>query len=224
MSQNFSKLLWISLTVLLCLDLSCVQKRVALPQFRGGDIREALAEKRRVTEMEATFALSFGRSAADAGVDMRTDGALTIAGTGDLDLRLYTFGFLAMELTSQDGEVRSSPKLEANKRLLLTEGLRDCIFWWNLGDFSVEEEAGWYLLRSDSRRVWVDKKSFLPLRQVVTLADGKELSIFYEEPVQEKDRWYQSRVRIEFLDYAASLSVKTLEVRPAEPACVYCAL
>ncbi|MBA4372399.1 MAG: hypothetical protein C0402_06005 [Thermodesulfovibrio sp.] len=224
MFRNVLRLFWISLFPLLLMTTSCTQKRVALPVFQGGDIHAALAEKRAVTDIETTFSISLGRSDEISGADMRGDGALTISDSGDLDLRIYTLGFLAMELTARDGLVRGSPGLETTKKLLLTEGLRQCIFWWKLGDFVITEESGTYLLRNGNRRVWVDEKSFLPLRQIVFLDDGKQLNIYYEEPVQENNRWYQSRIRIEFLQYALSLSIKTLEVKPAEAACSYCSL
>jgi hypothetical protein len=232
MLRNVLRLFWISLFPLLLLAPACAQKRVALPSFQGGDIRAALAEKRTVTDIETTFLIALGRSDEKGGAEMWGDGALTISNSrsnsgsnsGDLDLRIYTFGFLAMEVTARDGVVKSSPNLEPTKRLLLTEGLRDCIFWWNMGDFVVDEEEDMYVLHNDSRTVWVNKKSFLPLRQVVSLDDGNQLNIFYDEPAQENNRWYQSRMRIEFLQYAVSLSVKTLDAKPSGTACTYCTL
>lgn len=223
MSRNVLKLYWISLVPLLLLASSCATKRPdlqSLPSFQGGDIRAALAEKRLVTDIETTFAVAFNK--ADA--EMRGDGALTITSAGDIDLRIYTLGFLAMELTSRDGVVKSSPLLDRTKKIILTEGLRDCIFWWNADNISIEEEGDRYLLANSSRKIWVDRKSFLPLRQVVSLDDGKELTIYYEEPVRENGRWYQSRVRIEYLRYAVTLSVKTLAVTPEGATCLYCSL
>jgi hypothetical protein len=223
MSRNVLKLYWISLVPLLLLASSCATKRPdlqSLPSFQGGDIRAALAEKRLVTDIETTFAVAFNK--ADA--EMRGDGALTITSAGDIDLRIYTLGFLAMELTSRDGVVKSSPLLDRTKKILLTEGLRDCIFWWKADNISIEEEDDRYVLANSSRKIWVDRKSFLPLRQVVSLDGGKELTIYYEEPVRENGRWYQSRVRIEYLRYAVTLSVKTLAVTPEGATCIYCSL
>lgn len=231
MSMNVLRLFWISLFSLLLLTASCVQKRVALPSFPGGDIRAALAEKKTVTDIETTFSISLG-SPDETGVRMSGDGALSISNarsndmpnSGDLDLRIYSLGFLALEVTSRDGQVTSSPLMDAAKKLLLTEGLRDCIFWWNMGDFVVDEENGQYIIRNGRRTVWVDKQSFLPLRQVVSLDEGKQLKISYDEPVQENNRWYQSRMTIEFLQYSVSLSVKTLDAGPPDVACTYCTL
>ncbi len=224
MSRNVLRLFWISFFPLLFLSTSCAPKRAVLPSFQGGDIRAALAEKRAVTEIETTFSISLGRNDEQAAAGMRGDGALTITNAGELDLRIYSLGFLAMEVTARDGVVNSSPRIEAAKRVLLTEGLRDCIFWWNMGDFVIDEEDGMLVLRNGRRTVWVDSKSFLPLRQVAVLEDGRELNITYEEPVRENNRWYQSRIRIEFLQYAVSLAVKTLDARPPEAVCIYCSL
>ncbi|MDA8082226.1 MAG: hypothetical protein M0024_01045 [Nitrospiraceae bacterium] len=216
MSRNVLRLFWISLLLV----SACAPGKVELPSFPGGDIRSAIAEKKAVTDMEATFSITFEK----ADTAMHGDGALTIADTGDLDLRVYSLGFLAMELTSRDGVVRSKPPLDAKRKTMLTVGLKDCIFWWNMEGFSVDEDGDAYIIRNRERTVWVDKMSFLPVRQVVHLAEGKDLRISYQNPVKMNGRWVQSQIRIEYVPYAVSLTVNSLGVRPAGAVCVYCSL
>lgn len=218
MSLNVLRLCWVSL--LLFLMTACAARKVEVPSFPGGDIREALAEKRAVTDIETTFSIVFEK----AGSETRGDGALTIASSGDMDLRVYSLGFLAMELTAVDGVVRSTPRLDTGKKIMLSEGLKDCIFWWGLEGFAVEEEADMFVIKNSNRTVWVDRKSFLPRRQLVQLTDGKELTVYYDEPVRENGLWYQSRIRIEYSRYAVALTVKSLSVKPGVKACSYCSL
>ena len=63
------------------------------------------------------------------------------ARNGDLTMRIYSLGFLAFELISENGSIKSSRPLDNNKRVILTYGLRDCVFWWDMGDFEIEEQG-----------------------------------------------------------------------------------
>jgi hypothetical protein len=50
----------------------------------------------------------------------------------------------------------------------------------------------------------------LPVRQTVSLEDGRELDIFYENPEVSDDIWYPSKIRIELLRYAVVLRIKDI--------------
>ncbi|MHB8881948.1 MAG: hypothetical protein ACYC69_10630 [Thermodesulfovibrionales bacterium] len=215
---------------LFCLSLlllaSCAHQQVdqqaemAAPSFPGGSLTEALAEKKAVTDLEALFSIVFEKNDST----IMGDGALTISKTGDMSLRVYSMGFLAMELTSKDRTVKSSPRLDPDRTLILTEGLRDCLFWWNPGSDTITEDNGHYRIRGADREVWLDKDSFLPIRQTVSLPDGKELRIFYDNPARGNKVWYQSRIRIELDSYAVTLFVRDISVKNSRPDCIYCAL
>src|ERR1700690_299819 len=127
MSGNALKLFWLSLFLLLA---SCAHKPPEVPvlSFPGGSIREAIEEKKGVTDLDAIFSIIFEKTDSE----IRGDGSLNISSGGDMNLRVYSLGFLAMELVSKDGTVRSKPDIEKNKTLILTRGLKDCLFWWNL--------------------------------------------------------------------------------------------
>jgi hypothetical protein len=129
-----------------------------------------------------------------------------------------------MELESRDGAVKSNPHLDRNKTLILTQGLKDCLFWWDLDDFTIEEDQGHYILKGIDREIWLDKNSFLPQRQTIYFDEGKYIRIFYDNPVKENNIWYQSKIRIELNKYAVTLLVKNLSVRNGWPDCIYCSL
>lgn len=220
MSGNVLKLSWVSFLFLVL--ASCAHKPLEMvyPEFPDVGIKEALEEKKKVTGLEATFSVTFAKPDSE----IRGDGALDIASSGDMSMRLYSLGFLALELESKDGVVTSSPHVERNKTLILTEGLRDCLFWWNMEDYTADDEDGRYVLRGPDRKVVLDKKSFLPLNQVVWLDDGRQLRIFYDLPVRENGVWYQSKIRIELNRYSVTLMVKNLAVKNGWPGCRYCSL
>ena len=51
-------------------------------------------------------------------------------------MRIYSFGFLAFEMTAHNGIIKSKPPVDRNKGILLSSGLRDCLFWWDIKDIS----------------------------------------------------------------------------------------
>lgn len=116
---------------------------------------------------------------------------MNISNNGDLELRVYSLGFLAMELISRSGAVKSKPGLDSTKKTILTQGL------WDIKDFTVEDEEGCYLLKNADRELMVDKKSGLPKKQRIYFVNGKVLTVYYDNPAKEKNILYQSKIRIE---------------------------
>jgi hypothetical protein len=204
MSKNVSRLFWLSVILIVA---SCAP-RVAEkpPAFEGRDVREAISARKAVSSIETVFSIAFEKKDSE----MKGDGALTISRNGDMSLRIYSLGFLAVELTSSDGVVKSSPRIDKNKTVLLTEGLKDCLFWWDMKDYTIEEDADCFVLRNGERVLWIDKKTLLPLKQKIFFDADKELNIYYEEPARENDLWYQSKIRIEIPRYSIKLTVKKM--------------
>jgi hypothetical protein len=206
MSQNVLKLFWVSVALAL---VSCAPKAVEVPSFEGRDFREAFSAREAVSSVYAVFSITFETK----DYERRGDGALTIARNGDMSLRIYQLGFLAVELTSRDGEVKSSPRIDRNKAYLLTEGLRDCLFWWDMKDYSVEDTSDSFVLRNGERTLWIDKKTLLPVRQKIFFDIDKELNIYYEAPQKADGLWCQSKIRIELARYSVRLTMKKMSFK-----------
>jgi len=203
MSKNVLKLFCLSIVLLF---VSCAHEKIEAPSFEGRDVREVLSEKNRISEIETKFSIVFEKKDSE----IRGDGALDIASAGDMSLRVYSLGFLAMEVTSKEGTVKSTPHLDRNKTEILTRGLRDCLFWWDLKDFAVQEDDGCYLLKNPEREIWIDKRTLLPKRQRIYFEEGKYLNVYYDDPAVENDVWYQSKIRIELAKYTVTLFVKNM--------------
>jgi hypothetical protein len=176
------------------------------PLFEERSLDEVMAEKSGISHIVATFSVIFERTDSE----IRGDGALNVCNNGNLELRVYSLGFLAMELTSRNGVVKSNPRLDSTKKTILTQGLRDCLFWWDIKDFTVEDEGGYYYLRNTEREILINKKSMLPDKQQISFPNGKILTVYYDNPVREKDILYQSRMRIELSRYSVTLTVKNI--------------
>jgi len=201
------KLSLLSIVVFL---FSCATARVEVPVYEGVDVKDVLYAKNSISTIETTLSIIFERD----DVEIRGEGLLSISRSGDLSLRVYSLGFLALELTSEKGITKSNPWLHVNKRKLLATGLRDCFFWWDIEDSEIDEIEDAYLLKNQSRMIWIDRKTILPIRQTIYCEDGVELNIFYERPERAGDVWYPSKIRIEIPKYSVTLKIKEILFNP----------
>jgi hypothetical protein len=203
MSKIVSKLFLVSILIILS---ACAQKYVEAPSYEGVGVADALFARKNIFAIDTTFSITFEKE----DTEIKGDGVANISRSGDMNMRLYSFGFLAFELSSVNGIVKSSPAVDKNKALILTYGLRDCLFWWDIKDFEKKEQEGNFILTNSQRRIWIDGKTMLPIRQVISLEDGKELNISYENPDKIGGSWYPSKIRIELSRYAVTLRIKDM--------------
>jgi len=180
---------------------SCAAPEVKPPIYEDMDVGEVLYMKEHISAIEAEFSITFYRDDSKRS----GDGVLTISKYGDLNLRVYSLGFLAFELISEHGIIKSEPVLDRTKREILTYGLRDGLFWWDIKDYEIDEQEDMYLIRSFPRKLWVDRKTMLPVQQSVQLEDDRELWFYYEDPEIMGDVWYPSKIRIELSRYSLTL-------------------
>lgn len=155
MLKIVSKLFFVSIIIFLS---SCTVKHTELPAFEGIDVREALSSRNNISSIETTFSITFEKE----DTEIRGNGILNLAKNGDLSMRVYSFGFLAFEMTSENGIIKSAPAIDKNKGIILTYGLRDCLFWWDLKDFEINEKEDHFVLKNHEREVWLDKKTAFP--------------------------------------------------------------
>jgi len=208
MSKNFLKLFCISIVLFLA---SCAPRPVELPLtelplLEEKPLDKVLAERSGISRIDAVFSVIFEK----ADSETRGDGTLNIFNNGDLELRVYALGFLAMDLTSRNGTVKSNPRLDSTKKEMLTQGLRDSLFWWDIKDFTVKNEDGCYLLSNAGREIMVDKKSGLPKKQRIYFSSGKVLTVYYDNPARGNGILYQSKMKIELSKYSVTLLVRDI--------------
>lgn len=185
---------------------SCAAPRLEMPLYEGIDVKDVLYLKNSISDIKAVFSIIYEKE----DTEIRGDGVLNISRNGNLSLRVYSFGFLALEITSENGIVKSVPTLDRTKSGILTHGLRDCLFWWDIKDFEIDEKEGNYLLKNLSRQIWLDRKTMLPIKQTVYLKDGKEFEFYYDNPENAGNIWYPMKIRIEFSKYSVTLKFKEI--------------
>jgi len=142
--------------------------------------------------------------------EMRGDGALNLLKNGNLSLRIYSLGFLAFEMTALDGVIRSNPPVDRNRSIMLTSGLRDCLFWWDMAEFDMEEDEHTYVLQARTRSLRIDKRTMLPADQTILLDDGNKLFITYSNPDNSGSMWYPRKMRIELTRYAVTILIREI--------------
>jgi hypothetical protein len=204
-------------TAVCLLLVSCTpQVRHTGPSFESISLEDALVQYKKISSIDTIIGIEYEKNEAV----MQGDGSLSIS-PDKLALRIYYLGFLQGEVYEENGEVRSKPKLERNKKDLLVNGLKSSIFWWNIKNYDKRETDDTYELRTPTRKVVLDKSSLLPISQTIMLEDGEQLSITYGLPVPRlaKDGkriesnsplgWYPSRLKIQLRNYIVRIDVKS---------------
>lgn len=194
------------LFLLLFVAVSCSPKQAARPVREGIAIEGLIASLKNISALESVMALEY-----EKGENTMTGEAFLNISGKELNLRVYYMGFLAGEVKEKEGVIESTPKLDRNKKTLLTDGLRSSFFWWNIAEYTIEEEDDEYILRNDFRKIVIDKKMFLPLLQVIEMPDGEKLTVYYDSPVaqSEPELWYQSSLRIEYRRSVVKAKIKS---------------
>ncbi|MFO0751843.1 MAG: hypothetical protein U0411_00775 [Thermodesulfovibrionales bacterium] len=207
-----------SVAVLLVLLLplflaSCAPKHMDT-SIEGVRLEQLLDELRRVSSIEAVLSIEYekkdGALSGDAFLHLAHD---------TLTMRIYYLGFLAGEVTEEEGVIRSKPKLDRSKSILLVDGLRNSFFWWNMKEYRIEEKEDVYLLYNSYRKVVISKKTLLPVRQTIELESGDTIEIAYDEPAWNAgaaggsaaplQQRYQSKLTIGLRNHLVRVKVKS---------------
>ena len=199
----FSTLFFCSIVILAA---ACAPKQVAVPSHEERGIAEVLAERQGIQRIDATMSVVFEKKDAQ----MYGDAVLDITPAGDLHLKVYTLGILGMDLSSRDGVVKSSPRLDRTKTTILTQGLRDCLFWWDLQNYALSEDGDYLVMQNATRTLWLDRTTLLPGKQRIDFGDGKQLTVQYDAPARQNGIWYPSKLRIELTRYVVTLQIREI--------------
>jgi hypothetical protein len=210
----------------------CAAKSVSLPSYEGVPVEEALAELRTISSIEAVVSVQYERG----DTMMSGDAALTIT-ESRLSLKVFYLGFLAAELTEENGVVKSTPRLDRIKSTILVEGLNNSVLWWTIRDYTIEEAGQQFIIMNDHRELILDRKTLLPLSQVLHLDSGERITISYAAPTRAESGngdnddlqhspghgdprfqvltsgfWYPSEMTIGFRNQVARVRVTSLTV------------
>lgn len=204
-----------SLLLALSFLTSCAPKYAARPYREGVTLSGILAKLNTVQSIEAVLDLNYEKNEAS----MSGDAFLSVS-PSTLVLRIYYLGFLAGEVKEDNGVIKSKPRLDKYKSVVLVEGLKNSFMWWTIRDYTVREEKNTYVLKNYDRELIIDKKDLLPLRQTIELDNGDELNISYDTPANSLPQtdnyssdpdiaWYQSHMSITYRNQKVRVNVKS---------------
>lgn len=199
----------------LCAVVSCAPKYAEKPSREGVALSEVLAKMNAVQSVEAALSIDYEKNDATMSGD-----AFLIISPASLDLRIYYLGFLAGEVKENNGVIKSKPKLDKYKSIVLVDGLRNSFMWWTISDYTIEDRGDIYVLRNFNRTLTISKQNLLPLEQIIELDNGEEMTISYNEPAlnkPEKEKngldpaiaWYQSHLTIRYRNHQVKVWVKS---------------
>ncbi len=137
----------------------------------------------------------------------------------DLQLRVYSMGFLVSEVRITDGEViTEGKKLRHEKAIPLMEALRSCLVWWKLEERETEEDDEFIIIRNSWRKVYINR-DFIPLKQEISLPEAQQVLITYEKPLfypsealSTHGLWFPSMIEIRLQGNRAILNIEKIQV------------
>jgi hypothetical protein len=194
--------------VLSLLFTSCATKKLEIPTYEGVDPKVILAEREHIKMLESTFSIEFEKE----GSVMKGEGALRLT-PDSLDLQVYSFGFLVAEVSSNSTATSSNPPIDRNKLSLLVDGLRNSFFWWSVKNPEIRDDHGTYRVSNSWKKVFIDKKTMMPLRQTIELDEGRQLDVIYKEPAFMDGVWFPSKMRIALSYQSVNLTIETLSLK-----------
>ena len=200
-----SSVSFILCAVLSLLFISCATKKLEIPTYEGVDPKVLLAEREHITMLESTFSIEFEKE----GSIMKGEGALRLT-PDSLDLQVYSFGFLVAEVSSNSVATTCNPPVDKNKLSLLVDGLRNSFFWWSVKNPDIRDDHGTYRVSNSWKKVFIDKKTMMPLRQTIELDGGRQLDVMYDEPAFMDGVWFPSKMRIALAHQSVNLKIETL--------------
>ena len=221
--------------VLLLASASCAPRYAEKPAHKGIPLDRVLSEFRSISSIEAVLYVEYEKNDSVMGGD-----AFLTLSEDKLNLRLYYLGFPAGEVSEDNGVIKSKPKLNRNKSIILVDGLKNSFLWWTIKDYAVQEKDNLYILKNYNRKILISKETLLPVQQTIELDNGDELSINYDSPAkqgaggtarngeQEMEKpgsagnrefapesptmWYQSKLSIKFKNHLVRVRVKSYSV------------
>jgi hypothetical protein len=117
------------------------------------------------------------------------------------------------EVSSNSTETRCDPPLDRNRLSLLVDGLRNSFFWWSVKNPDIRDDQDTYRVSNSWKRVFIDKKTMMPLRQTIELEEGMQLEVLYGDPAFMDGVWFPSKMRIALSHQSVNLTIETLTVK-----------
>lgn len=208
-------LLLISYFLLLSFCLSGCAPKIAPPTlYRGTDLTLEEVIQKSGKDIDTL------KTIADVSIERNNEpysyisASALIRKPGDVRMRIYKLGVPVNDILIKDGKVDVLSGKSSNVIKELGREFYHAVFWWDgLKDGILRKEETEYILKTESKEIYLDSETLFPLRQEI-ITDGKNIVIEYSEPKSEKGLWYPSVIDIKMGDFILKMQVKKLLLNP----------
>ena len=138
----------------LCAVSSCAPKYAEKPSREG--ITLGILEKlNNIQSIEAVLSMDYEKNDST----MSGDAFLKYFPLLQWTLEFIILAFLAGEVKEDNGVIKSKPKIDKYKSIVLVDGLRNSFLWWTISDYNIEDREDTYVLRNFNRKLIISKRT-----------------------------------------------------------------
>lgn len=133
---------------------------------------------------------------------------------GQARMRIYKFGMPVNDILIKDEQVYVLSGKSSGVVKELGREFYHAVFWWDgIKDGVMHKEGNEYIIKTESKEIYLDRETLFPMRQEIT-TEGKSVLIKYSEPKNEESFWYPSTIDIKMGDFILKVQVKKLVLNP----------
>lgn len=201
------------LLISFCLS-GCVPRVAPPPIYRGTDFTlDEVIQKagKDIYTLKAIADISIKKNNepySDISVSVR------IKSPGQTRMQIYKFGMPVNDILIKDEKVYVLSGKSNGVAKEFGRKFYHAVFWWDgIKDGVMHKERTEYILKTESKEIYLDSETLFPLRQEIIMG-GKSASIKYSEPKSEEGFWYPSVIEIKLGDYILKVQVTKLLLNP----------
>lgn len=198
---------------IICLS-GCVPRVAPPPLYRGIDLSLDEVIQKAGKDIDALKAI------ADISIEKNNEPysdisiSARIKRPGQARIQIYKFGMPVNDILIKDEKVYVLSGKSNNMVKELGREFYHAVFWWDgVTDGVMHKEGPEYILKTESKEIYLDSETLFPLRQEIITA-GKSVLIIYSEPKSEEGFWYPSAIDIKMGDFILKVQLKKLLLNP----------
>ncbi len=208
---------WIYFFFSLIFVVSCAP-RITPPEVYSGKhitLADISAMHSDVRAIKATFSITLkqiSQSMTGEGLVLLKEGVFHEPPL--LHLKVYAFGNIILDVISRSGIVTTNPPMNIERYDELSNGIIYAFLWWrDIEGGSLKTDEDSFIISSKDRKIWLDRKTLLPLKQELLL--GKErVNISYSKPRNNGKIWYPSLMKIADKKNEVYLDIRHIDFKP----------
>lgn len=201
------------LFLIICLS-GCVPRVAPPPIYRGADLTLDEVIQKAGKDIDTLKAIADISIEKDNEPYSYISASALIKRPGQARMHIYKFGVPVNDILIKDEKVYV---LSGKSSSVIKEFSREfyhAVFWWDgIKDGVMSKEGTEYIIKTESKEIYLDKETLFPLRQEI-ITEGKSVLIIYSEPKSGEGFWYPSVIDIKMGDFILKVHVKNFLANP----------